>query len=235
MKVAAHRLGLNPAAYASKILSGEKWCNRCREWKQRDAFGRDKSRGDGRASACIECRDQVSDGRPTNRERRVRASVGESWCCDCARWFPTNAIRNGRCKVHRNADERRRYANDAAFRHYRKNQVSKRRRGVDAVPLEAREVLLDYFDGECAYCGNPAESWDHIVPVSKGGTTTPWNIVPACRSCNSRKRDRDPDDWLASIDEDRARVVYETMLLEDMPTHFHVAQSHNSTNGGGSP
>ncbi|MHB8189947.1 MAG: HNH endonuclease [Ferrimicrobium sp.] len=42
----------------------------------------------------------------------------------------------------------------------------------------------------CQYCGGPAENIDHIVPRSRGGTHTWDNVVAACRSCNSRKRDR---------------------------------------------
>jgi len=41
----------------------------------------------------------------------------------------------------------------------------------------------------CAYCGRKMQrlSQDHITPLSKGGTHTASNIVPACQSCNSQK------------------------------------------------
>lgn len=46
--------------------------------------------------------------------------------------------------------------------------------------------------GLCHYCGNkfPATelTMDHVVPVSRGGSSTKGNVVPACRKCNQEKR-----------------------------------------------
>ena len=41
----------------------------------------------------------------------------------------------------------------------------------------------------CVYCGTQPQrlTQDHITPLSKGGSHTASNIVPACRSCNSKK------------------------------------------------
>ena len=48
-------------------------------------------------------------------------------------------------------------------------------------------------DGQdCQYCGGPAESIDHVMPRSRGGTHTWDNVVAACRRCNTRKEDRLP-------------------------------------------
>jgi 5-methylcytosine-specific restriction endonuclease McrA len=53
-----------------------------------------------------------------------------------------------------------------------------------------REILVR-FDNCCAYCGRAGRmTLDHVVPLSKGGGHTAANVVPACRSCNSSKRDR---------------------------------------------
>ena len=44
----------------------------------------------------------------------------------------------------------------------------------------------------CAYCKtNGATSVDHVHPRSKAGGHERANVVPACRSCNSSKRDRE--------------------------------------------
>lgn len=49
------------------------------------------------------------------------------------------------------------------------------------------------YDNRCAYCGKKKYlTQDHIQALSKNGAHTVQNIVPACRSCNSRKCDRPP-------------------------------------------
>jgi 5-methylcytosine-specific restriction endonuclease McrA len=49
----------------------------------------------------------------------------------------------------------------------------------------------------CAYCGGRFMvrelSRDHVVPVSRGGKDAWTNTVTACRSCNTRKGGRSPE------------------------------------------
>ena len=55
-------------------------------------------------------------------------------------------------------------------------------------PAEWKAKKAEY-DNRCAYCGEQNEriGKDHVVPLTKDGTNSIDNLVPACRSCNSRK------------------------------------------------
>ena len=57
---------------------------------------------------------------------------------------------------------------------------------------------LEFFNG-CAYCGSTQNiCQDHFFPLNSGGTYTLDNILPACKSCNSRKQDKEPSNWIDS-------------------------------------
>ena len=52
-----------------------------------------------------------------------------------------------------------------------------------------REKILS-MDNACYYCGQEANTIDHLIPISKGGISSEDNCVPCCHRCNSGKRDR---------------------------------------------
>lgn len=61
---------------------------------------------------------------------------------------------------------------------------------------EWREVVA-LFGNRCAYCGQRKSlTRDHDIPLSRGGTDDIMNILPACKSCNSRKRNRTAAEFL---------------------------------------
>lgn len=58
------------------------------------------------------------------------------------------------------------------------------------------EEIKKYFDYKCAYCSKEKTlEQDHFIPLSKGGEYTQNNIIPACRSCNGSKMDKDFFEW----------------------------------------
>ncbi|MDD4538806.1 MAG: HNH endonuclease signature motif containing protein [Lentisphaeria bacterium] len=60
----------------------------------------------------------------------------------------------------------------------------------------------------CCYCGSVDDlSVDHLIPRKKLGTDLSENLIAACRSCNSSKRERDMLSWL------RARDIFPSLVL----------------------
>lgn len=56
--------------------------------------------------------------------------------------------------------------------------------------------IKKHFDYCCAYCGRKEKlEQEHFIPISKGGEFTHNNIIPACRSCNSSKQNKDFFEW----------------------------------------
>ena len=68
------------------------------------------------------------------------------------------------------------------------------------IPREAhrrkitRRAVLARDDWTCQYCGSTKSGLtvDHVIPRSRGGTSTWENIVAACASCNRKKGNRMP-------------------------------------------
>ena len=58
--------------------------------------------------------------------------------------------------------------------------------------------LFSYKGRKCHYCGDRAETKDHILPRSKGGTKAFDNLEPACREGNSAKGNMDYQGFLES-------------------------------------
>ncbi len=57
------------------------------------------------------------------------------------------------------------------------------------VPL-TRAALMRRDNYLCAYCGTKADTIDHVIPRSRGGSHTWENCVASCNKCNHRKADR---------------------------------------------
>lgn len=58
------------------------------------------------------------------------------------------------------------------------------------VPITSRHIFIR--DGhKCVYCGSTKSlTLDHVVPKSKGGKDSWYNLVTACQKCNSIKDDK---------------------------------------------
>ena len=58
----------------------------------------------------------------------------------------------------------------------------------------SRRAVFARDEHRCQYCGRHADSIDHVLPRSRGGEHIWENVAAACRRCNTRKRDRTPEE-----------------------------------------
>ena len=84
-----------------------------------------------------------------------------------------------------------------------------RRERINALPNNFKkgdyDYMLDYFDTVCVQCGGDyLLGKDHFIPITKDKNhgTVPTNIIPLCRSCNSKKAAKLPDEWFATFEPD---------------------------------
>lgn len=60
---------------------------------------------------------------------------------------------------------------------------------------DERRVICRKSDNKCCHCGkevytNYGATVDHFIPLSKGGTNKPYNLVMLCEKCNKTKDNR---------------------------------------------
>lgn len=63
------------------------------------------------------------------------------------------------------------------------------------IPNDIRWKIWRRDDFTCQYCGIKENLFvDHIIPESQGGELIDSNLVTACKSCNSKKSNRTPEE-----------------------------------------
>ena len=85
----------------------------------------------------------------------------------------------------------------------KKNYKHVRRARINSCEVKATpqmvEDSMNRAGDRCYYCGKKTKlTLDHFEPLAKGGAHCVSNFVFACHPCNSRKRDLDPFDFMAS-------------------------------------
>lgn len=109
-------------------------------------------------------------------------------CPGCACWFTPLYTPNAVCCSHRCS-----------------RRMAKRRRRAREHGARGQFTWSEFmkvakkFDYCCAYCGARPERLDpdHVVPLSRGGSNSPANLLPACLDCNSSKNAMYLHEWAA--------------------------------------
>lgn len=210
------KLGLGPKPKKVVAIPNSKTCAGCKEDLALTKF-RPRKRGlYGRYSLCGTCEKAVNQVYVEANREEINRRKRESWlatpkteeqkkeAANKARaWYKENrerAIAARIAWVRSNPDKwlviSKRWSDSNPLKVAEKNR---RRRATlskveNTLTYQEWEAVVQSFGGCCVYCGsdNKKITMDHIQPISKGGAHSKENVVPACKSCNSRKGAKDP-------------------------------------------
>lgn len=146
-------------------------CSRCRQTRPIDAFPFRKNRGK-HATHCKTCVREKA--REVQRKKRANPATRQTLMESNARY----------ARSPRGKEAKR-----------RKTLIDNHKRRAPHLPFlwsyEKWEKCLAAWSMACAYCGRTGMrlTQDHVIPLTDPSCpgTVPWNIVPACMPCNSRK------------------------------------------------
>ena len=85
---------------------------------------------------------------------------------------------------------------------------------------ELKPYLFKKHNGRCVYCGSKAEEIEHVIPKSKGGTDSPYNLVIACRKCNELKGKLSLKEFGKLMNKD-----FSHLEPKELPKHAAIVQS----------
>ena len=162
--------------YREKVLEKKK------QW-YKDTKKRKEARTENALSKriCTECGEEK-----LIKEFRQRSNGGYyAKCRDCE-----NKLNKEYRKTHIDVVRKNRIITEQRRRTKAKNVKSN-------FSIEEWKKCKSFFENTCAYCGRGLNNLtqDHFIPLSKGGDYTKHNILPSCRSCNSKKHDKDFYEW----------------------------------------
>jgi 5-methylcytosine-specific restriction endonuclease McrA len=147
-------------------------CKKCDKVLPLDEFYKNRLTSSGHTSSCKTCQKEYTRIWKKNN----RAKVG----LQRRRWKDRNPeLRRAQSRVDR---QRRRARNRQASGYFTREQWQAR---------------LDYHGNKCYYCTSEHNlTIDHRIPLSRGGTNWPSNLVPACHSCNSKKNNKTETEYV---------------------------------------
>lgn len=168
-----------------------KKCSRCGEEKSLSEFSRQTLGKHGRRADCKNCQRIYNQAWKAANKQRTAATRRERYLRRRDELLAYNREWN---RTHRGACDRA--TDEWRKRNPEKLKAQKFRRwlreatapGNDYTTTSMILQRIEVYGGRCYYCRMDADTIDHRIPLSRGGSHLPANLVPACRSCNSRKR-----------------------------------------------
>lgn len=190
------------------VEDGFKHCHSCDTAKPLDQFAKGRNgRPNSRCRGChreyyLANRERILDAKRAEwasksgeilAKRRINYSENrESILAKQRSWYASLSEE----KLQERKAKAKIYQRSEAGKMAAKNTRHKRRSKQKSGSVTSAELfkIRDAAKGRCHYCGCKSArlTFDHIIPLAKGGTHSADNLVMACGPCNSSKSDRDP-------------------------------------------
>lgn len=167
-------------------------CRCCRVTKDVVDFSPERANRDGLKSYCKPCQ--------AARKRAYRVANRDKMLSQEAAWRLAHPwIPKPRQTPDPGTPEwelRRAYAKRVAASRWHAKQLHAK---VNDLRLRDWLAALDEHGRQCFYCGSSEEiQIEHLVPLWSGGDNTRSNVVPACKSCNWKKRLRTVEQFMTN-------------------------------------
>lgn len=162
-----------------------KFCRKCQTEKPIEEFWNCKTFPDGKQAWCKVCGRAATKAWVEKNHERQKESQ--------RRWYQENR-----------EDHLERTAQWSANHLPQKAEYRRARRarlvGADGETTdELTQARMAYHGYRCIYCGGPFEEVDHAIPLDRGGSNWPANLVPSCVKCNRSKYTRTIWEYLELI------------------------------------
>jgi 5-methylcytosine-specific restriction endonuclease McrA len=171
----------------------------CKEEKSLDDFHKNKNRATGVGTTCKPCAiartKKWGQDNPErvleNSRKQYHKDIDKSRKNRAARvrkWYAANP-EQGRAAVAKWKRENR----DLATAHENMRRARKKNAGIYVIlPKEIKRIL----NSSCSNCGTRDKiSFDHIIPLARGGRHSIGNLQPMCIPCNSSKNEKTMMEW----------------------------------------
>lgn len=176
-------------------MQQSKTCSRCKQIQPLANFGKNKTKPLGVDSQCLPCR-RIS--RAEYRARNPEAIAKQQ--ADNYRRNRETRIAAANKRIYDDLERHKRYVKTYKRKNKpiiaaatRRRNARKRQNGIYKITKKELNQLLAK---SCFYCGATENiTIDHIIAIARGGTDSIGNLVPACKSCNSQKRDLTIMEW----------------------------------------
>lgn len=190
-----------------------KTCRKCHVTKPLADFHRTAISADGRHHTCKMCRKAYAHAYYVANRAKIIARVSAAYWADpepkkayVREYQKTHVV--GAVRDAKNAKNRERYHANPVYekersRRYQQANPDKwrqytavRRARIGDGTQATSEHIKELMGESCAYCGSCKNiEVDHVIPVARGGTHTPDNLVAACRRCNRSKGAKMLSEW----------------------------------------